>query len=82
MVVSVLLARGDVATNQQLLLGPDRVGAFLPVTVRSIEVKRQAAREARAGGAATFALRSLNRRVWRAPARGARDARARGDERG
>ena len=59
-----------------------RVGGFIPVTVRSIECKRQAVREARAGGAATFALRSLNRRVWRAPARGARDARARADERG
>ena len=63
MVVSALLLRGRVAPNDSLLLGPDRVGAFVPVTVRSIECKRQVSREARAGQSVTFALRALSRKV-------------------
>mmetsp|Transcript_16959 Transcript_16959/g.52064 ORF Transcript_16959/g.52064 Transcript_16959/m.52064 type:complete len:157 (-) Transcript_16959:228-698(-) len=46
-----------------MLLGPDRAGAWLPVTVRSIECKRQATEHVRTGQAATFAVRSLSRRV-------------------
>lgn len=57
------MTRGTVRINQVLQLGPDRNGHFVPVLVRSIESKRQAAPEVRAGQSATFAIRATGRKA-------------------
>ena len=40
-VVGGTVMRGKVVVNQNLFLGPDRTGAFLPVSIKSIESRRQ-----------------------------------------
>jgi GTPase len=62
-VTSGVLNSGKVTTGQKLLLGPDKVGEFLPVVVRSIERHRMPTKEVLAGQSATLALRSLVRKV-------------------
>lgn len=63
LVLGGTVIRGRIQVNDSVLLGPDRTGGFTLVTVRSIECKRQTVREVRPGTAATFAIRSLNRRA-------------------
>lgn len=63
LVVGGTVTRGKISVNESMLLGPDRAGNFVPVTIRSIECKRQVVKEVKPGTAATFAVRSLNRRA-------------------
>lgn len=58
-VTSGTVQAGTIKMNQQLLLGPDKVGNFKPVLIRSIHVKRVQVEEAHSGQSACFALRSL-----------------------
>jgi GTPase len=57
------LLRGRVAVGANLYLGPDRLGQFTPVTIRSIESRRVSLPEVLCGQSATFAIRPLNRKV-------------------
>jgi GTPase len=62
-VASGVLTHGCISTGMKLLLGPDKVGEYLPVVVRSIERHRMPTTEVLAGQSATLALRSLARKV-------------------
>lgn len=42
------------------MLGPDPLGHFQPIAVKSIHRKRMAVREVRAGQTASFALKKVN----------------------
>lgn len=60
-VVSGTTLRGLIRLNDTLLLGPDPLGAFLPITVKSIHRKRMPVKEVRGGQTASFALKKVKR---------------------
>ncbi|XP_052862064.1 GTP-binding protein 1 [Anopheles cruzii] len=60
-VVSGITLQGIVRLNDTLLLGPDPLGAFLPITIKSIHRKRMVVREVRSGQTASFALKKIKR---------------------
>uniref|UniRef100_A0A672FRE4 GTP-binding protein 1 n=1 Tax=Salarias fasciatus TaxID=181472 RepID=A0A672FRE4_SALFA len=60
-VVSGTTLRGLIRLNDTLLLGPDPLGAFIPIAVKSIHRKRMPVREVRGGQTASFALKKIKR---------------------
>jgi GTPase len=52
---------GQIAINQNLLLGPDEFGKFFPVNVKSIQTKRLPVKLVKAGQTAAIALKKVKR---------------------
>lgn len=59
-VVSGISLKGIIHTNDTLLLGPDSLGNFIPVAIKSIHRKRLPVKEVRSGQTASFALKKVN----------------------
>ncbi|RLU16983.1 hypothetical protein DMN91_011052 [Ooceraea biroi] len=60
-VVSGTTLKGIIKLNDTLLLGPDPLGRFTPIAVKSIHRKRMPVREVRGGQTASFALKKIKR---------------------
>lgn len=60
-VVSGTCLRGTIRLNDTLLLGPDPLGQFQSITVKTIHRKRMPVKELRAGQTASFALKKIKR---------------------
>lgn len=58
-VVSGTTLAGVIRLNDTLLLGPDPLGRFQPITVKSIHRKRMPVPEVRGGQTASFALKKV-----------------------
>lgn len=59
-VVSGTTLRGVIRLNDILLLGPDPLGQFQPIAIRSIHRKRMAVNEVHGGQTASFALKKVH----------------------
>ncbi|XP_075165831.1 GTP-binding protein 1 [Haematobia irritans] len=60
-VVSGTCLQGLIKLNDVLMLGPDPLGNFLPIAVKSIHRKRMNVKEVRGGQTASFALKKIKR---------------------
>lgn len=60
-VVSGTTLQGVIKQNESLLLGPDLLGNFHQIQIKSIHRKRMAVKEVRAGQTASFALKKVKR---------------------
>lgn len=58
-VVSGTTLQGVIQLNDTLLLGPDPLGTFTPITVKSIHRKRMPVKEVHGGQTASFALKKV-----------------------
>lgn len=58
-VVSGTTLAGTIRLNDTLLLGPDLLGHFTPIAIKSIHRKRMPVREVRSGQTASFALKKV-----------------------
>ena len=57
--VSGTLLQGFIRLNDTLLLGPDALGQFQPIIIKSIHRKRMPVKEVRGGQTASFALKKV-----------------------
>lgn len=70
-VVSGTTLRGLIRLNDTMLLGPDPLGSFTPIAVKSIHRKRMPVKEVRGGQTASFALKKVGGKsstaisIWR-----------------
>ncbi|XP_052267319.1 GTP-binding protein 1-like [Dreissena polymorpha] len=64
-VVSGTLLQGLVKLNDTLLLGPDPLGQFQPMVIKSIHRKRMPVKEVRGGQTASFSLKKVKRSAIR-----------------
>lgn len=53
--------QGTIKLNDVLLLGPDLLGHFQPIAIKSIHRKRMSVREVKGGQTASFALKKIKR---------------------
>merc|ERR1712025_898606 len=60
-VVSGTTLRGTIKINDTLLLGPDPLGHFTPIAVKSIHRKRMPVSEVKSGRTASFSLKKVKR---------------------
>jgi len=60
-VVSGTTLRGTIKINDTLLLGPDPLGHFAPIAVKSIHRKRMPVSEVKSGQTASFSLKKVKR---------------------
>lgn len=60
-VVSGTTLKGVIRLNDILMLGPDPLGHFQQIAIKSIHRKRMAVKEVRAGQTASFALKKIKR---------------------
>ena len=60
-VVSGLISKGSIKVNETLYLGPDSLGHYQRVSIRSIHRKRLPVSEVRSGQTASFALKKVRR---------------------
>lgn len=51
--------RGLIRLNDTMLLGPDPLGSFISIAVKSIHRKRMPVKEVRGGQTASFALKKV-----------------------
>jgi GTPase len=56
---------GKISVNQNMLLGPDEFGKFIPVPVKSIHTKRLPVKQVKAGQTAAIALKKVQRAALR-----------------
>lgn len=64
-VVSGTTLKGIIRLNDTLLLGPDALGQFIPIAIKSIHRKRMPVAEVRGGQTASFSLKKIKRSAIR-----------------
>jgi GTPase len=64
-VVSGILNSGSVKVGDQVMLGPDGNGQYLPTVIKSMQRKRANVTSAQAGQSVTFALKRVRKQAVR-----------------